>query len=83
MVTHSALLMIRSLAHRGHSDGTGLHSRLVVSRLREMEVFPKVVSREVKAHTYAKNSPLCRMSKLPHAVPHEGLWLDLQQWSVH
>jgi hypothetical protein len=78
MVTHSALLMIRGLAHRGYFYGTGLHSRLVVSRFREREVFPNVVSRvEVKTHTYAKNSPLCRMSKLPHAVPHEGLWLDL------
>jgi hypothetical protein len=78
MVTHSALLMIRGLAHRGYSYGTGLHSRLVVSKVRERKVFPKMVSRvEVKAHTYAENSPLCRMSKLPHAVPHEGLWLDL------
>jgi hypothetical protein len=78
MVTHSALPMIRGLAHRGYSYGTGLHSRLVVSRLRERGVSPKVVSRvAVKAHTYVKNSPLCRMSKLPHAVPHEGLWLDL------
>jgi len=78
MVTHSALLMIRCLAHRGYFYGAGSHSRLVVSRFREREVFPKVVSRvEVKAHAYAKNSPLCRMSKLPHAIPHEGLCLDL------
>jgi hypothetical protein len=71
MVTQPGLLMIRGLAHRGHSYGTGFDSRLVVSRFRESEVFPKVVSRvEVNAHTLMLKTrlyvecPNCQMQYL-------------------
>ena len=70
MVTHSALLMIRGLAHQGYFYGTGLHSRLMVSRFREREVFPKVspVSRSkhtlmLKTRLYVE-CPHCHMQYL-------------------